>query len=255
MSYPNTPPDDPYGQNPQQGGQGQSDGHPAPGQHDPYGGYPAPGQQGHSGGYPAPGHQDPSGGYPPPGYQDQSGGYPAPGQQGHSGGYPPPGYQDPSGGYPPPGAPGGYPPPGGYQDQTGGYQAAGYQQGGYGPQPGGYGPQPGSATGAPPSGDERQMALFAHLGGGILGFLVPLIIYLIKRDESPFIRDQSAQALNFQLLILIGYVVSSILSIIVIGGILGFVCWVASVVFGILGGVAANKGEWYRYPFNVSWVK
>ncbi|MFL1379962.1 MULTISPECIES: DUF4870 domain-containing protein [unclassified Nocardiopsis] len=231
MSYPNTPPpEDPYGQNPQQGGQGQS------------GGYPAPGQQNPSGGYPPPGQQNPSGGYPAPGYQD-------PGQQ--QPGYQNPGYQDPSGGYPPPGAqqPGGYPPPGGYQDQTGGYQAAGYPQGGYGAQ------QPGSATGAPPSADERQFGLFAHLGGGLLGFIVPLIIYLIKRDESPFVRDQSAQALNFQLLILIGYVVSWVLMFVFIGAITWFLCWVAAVVFGILGGVAANKGEWYRYPFNVSWIK
>ncbi|WP_306370467.1 DUF4870 domain-containing protein [Nocardiopsis sp. CC223A] len=219
MSYPNTPPpEDPYGQHPQQGGQGQS------------GGYPAPGQQNPSGGYPAPGAQQPGG------YQDPSGGYPPPGAQ--PGGYPPPGPQQP----------GGYPPPGGYQEQTGGYQAPGYQQGGYGP-------QPGSATGAPPSADERQFGLFAHLGGGLLGFVVPLVIYLIKRDESPFIRDQSAQALNFQLLILIGYVVSGVLSIVFIGAITWFLCWVAAVVFGILGGVAANKGEWYRYPFNVSWIK
>ncbi|CAL9413052.1 hypothetical protein SUDANB121_01711 [Nocardiopsis dassonvillei] len=225
MSYPNTPPpDDPYGQNPQQGGQGQS------------GGYPAPGQQYPSGGYPGAGHQDPSGGYPGAGHQDPSGGYP------------PPGGQQP-GGYPPPGAPGGYPPPGGYQDQTGGYQAAGYHQGGYGAQ------QAGSATGAPPSQDERQMALFAHLGGGLLGFLVPLVIYLIKRDESPFVRDQAGQALNFQLLILIGYVVSSVLMFVFIGMLTWFLCWVAAIVFGILGGVAANKGEWYRYPFNVSWIK
>lgn len=230
MSYPNTPPpEDPYGQYPQQGGQGQSGGYPAPGQQNPSGGYPAPDQHGPqnpAGGYPAPGYQDPSGGYPPPGAQ-QPGGYP-----------PPPGAQQP----------GGYPPPGGYQEQTGGYQAPGYPQGGYGA-------QPGSATGAPPSPDERQFGLFAHLGGGLLGFIVPLIIYLIKRDESPFIRDQSAQALNFQLLILIGYVVSGVLSIIIIGGLLGLLCWVAAIVFGILGGVAANKGEWYRYPFNVSWIK
>ncbi|MEU0489496.1 DUF4870 domain-containing protein [Nocardiopsis sp. NPDC006139] len=237
MSYPNTPPpEDPYGQHPQQGGQDQS------------GGYPAPGQQNPSGGYPAPGYQDQSGGYPAPGQQNPSGGHAAPGHHDPSGGYPPPGAQQPGGYPPPPGAPGGYPPPGGYQDQTGGYQAAGYPYGGYGA-------QPGSATGAPPSQDERQFGLFAHLGGGLLGFIVPLIIYLIKREESPFVRDQAAQALNFQLLVLIGYVVSSILMFVFIGMITWFLCWVAAVVFGILGGVAANKGEWYRYPFNVSWIK
>ncbi|WP_285730880.1 DUF4870 domain-containing protein [Nocardiopsis sp. ATB16-24] len=220
MSYPGNPSEDPYGQGPQ------------------------PGQEGSGG---QPGYQP--GGYPPPPGQ--------PGQQ--PGGYPPPpgqpGYQQ--GGYPPPPGqhgqqPGGYPPPPGYHDQTGGYQAAGYQQGGYG-HPGAYG-GPSSATTGQPNPDERQMGLFAHLGGGLLGFLVPLIIYLIKKDESPFVRDQAAQALNFQLLILIGYMISWVLTFVLIGALTWVALVVVSIVFGILGGTAANRGELYRYPFNVSWI-
>ncbi|WP_150242086.1 DUF4870 domain-containing protein [Nocardiopsis quinghaiensis] len=204
---------------------------------DPYGQGQQPGQEG-SGGYPSqPGH--PSGGYPSQAGQP-NGGYGQPGQPGQ------PGYQQ--GGYPPPpNQPGGYPGQPGYQEQ-GGYGP----QGAYG-QPGGYGPS--SATTGQPNSDERQMSLFAHLGGGILGWIVPLIIYLMKKDESPFVRDQSAQALNFQLLILIGYLVSSVLMVVLIGALTWFVVWVVSLIFGILGGVAANRGEWYRYPFNVSWIQ
>ncbi|WP_017571699.1 DUF4870 domain-containing protein [Nocardiopsis halotolerans] len=102
------------------------------------------------------------------------------------------------------------------------------------------------------------MGLFAHLGGGILGsvgWVVPLIIYLTKKDESPFVRDQALQALNFQLLLLIGYVISTVLSFVFIGYLTGFALWVMAVILGVMGGTAANRGEWYRYPFNVSWVK
>ncbi len=222
MSYPGNPSEDPYGQGPQSGQEG-------------------------SGGQP--GYQQ--GGYPPPHGQ--------PGQPGQQpGGYPPPhdqsGYQQ--GGYPPPHGqpgqqPGGYPPPHGYHDQTGGYQAAGYQQGGYG-HPGAYGPS--SATTGQPNPDERQMGLFAHLGGGLLGWIVPLIIYLIKKDESPFVRDQAAQALNFQLLIMIGYLISWVLVFVFIGALTWFALIAVSIIFGILGGMAAHRGELYRYPFNVSWI-
>lgn len=205
MSYPNNPPEGPYGQGQQ------------------------PGQD--SGGYPSQ-HGHPTGGQP--GYQQ--GGYPPPPGQ-------PEGYPGQSGGYP--GQPG--------YEQTGGYQAH-YQQGGYGQPPhGAYGPS--SATTGQPSPEERQMAMFSHVGGGILGWIVPLIFFLIKKDESPFVRNQAAQALNFQLLIMIGYLVSSVLMIVIIGFLTWFVFWVAAIVFGIIGGVAANRGEWYRYPFNVSWVK
>jgi uncharacterized Tic20 family protein len=201
----------------------------------PYGQGQQPGQD--SGGYPSQ-HGYPTGGQP----GHQQGGYPLPPGQ--------PGYQEHSGGYP--GQPGGYPGQPGYE-QTGGYQSH-YQQGGYGQPPhGAYGPS--SATTGQPSPDERQMAMFAHVGGGVIGWLVPLIIFLVKKDESPFVRNQAAQALNFQLLILIGYLVSSVLMIVIIGFLTWFICWIAAVALGIIGGVAANRGEWYRYPFNVSWIK
>ncbi|WP_067605773.1 DUF4870 domain-containing protein [Nocardiopsis listeri] len=186
-----------------------------------------------SGGYPA---HDQGGGYPPP--------PPPPGQPGYGQSGPQqPGYDQ--GGY----GQGGYPPPPGY-DQ-GGYAQQG-QYGGYAPHPG----MPGSsATTGQPNQDERTMALLSHLSGILLWFIGPLIFFLIKKDESPFVRDQAAQALNFQLLLLIGYLISAVLYIIFIGAILQLAVWVCAVVFGILGGIAANKGEWYRYPFNVSWVK
>lgn len=216
MSYPNGPsPEDPYSQ----GGQ--------PGQ--PSGGYPAPDQ---GAGYPPP---------PPgqPGY-GQSG--PQQPGYGHSGPQQP-GYDQ--GGY----SQGGYPPPPGY-DQ-GGYPQQG-QYGGYAPPPG----MPGSsATTGQANQDERTMGLLSHLSGILLGFLGPLIFFLIKKDESPFVRDQAAQALNFQFILLIGYLISAVLYVVFIGAILQLAVWVCAVVFGILGGIAANKGEWYRYPFNVSWVK
>ena len=190
----------------------------------PSGGYPAPGQPGQPG---QPGYEQ--GGYPPP----------PPGQPGHSQSGPQPGYEQ--GGYPPP-------PPG--YDQ-GGYAQQG-QYGGYTPHPGMHGS---SATTGQPNQDERTMGLLSHLSGILLGFLGPLIFFLIKKDESPFVRDQAAQALNFQFILLIGYVIAMVLYIVFIGALLQLALWVCAVVFGILGGVAANKGEWYRYPFNVSWVK
>ena len=186
------------------------------------------------GGQPGP----PSGGYPTP---DQGGGYPPPppGQPGYGQSGPQqPGYDQ-----------GGYPPPPGY-DQ-GGYAQQG-QYGGYAPHPG---MQESSATTGRPNQDERTMGLLSHLSGILLGFLGPLILFLIKKDESPFVRDQAAQALNFQFILLIGYVIAMVLYVIFIGALLQLALWVCAVVFGILGGVAANKGEWYRYPFSIRLLK
>lgn len=95
--------------------------------------------------------------------------------------------------------------------------------------------------------------MLAHILGGVTNFLGPLIIWLIKKDESPFVNDQGKEALNFQITVAIGYVAALILGFIPIvqclAALLYPALWVAGLVFGILGGLEANKGKAYRYPF------
>ena len=103
--------------------------------------------------------------------------------------------------------------------------------------------------------DEKTMALLAHLSTIVIGFIGPLVLWLIKKDESEFIADQSKEALNFQITCLIGYVISMVLTIVIIGMILFPLIWLASLILSIMGGVAANKGERYRYPFAIRLIK
>jgi uncharacterized Tic20 family protein len=98
-----------------------------------------------------------------------------------------------------------------------------------------------------PSSDDKTMAMIAHLGG-IIGFIPPLIIWLIKKDQSPFVNDQGREALNFQITMLIGWMVCIVTSFLFIGFFLIPVLMVANLVFCILGGLAAQRGEAYRYP-------
>ena len=98
------------------------------------------------------------------------------------------------------------------------------------------------------------MALLAHLLGIFLGFIGPLIIWLIKKDQSPFVDDQGKEALNFQLVMLIAWVVGGATACFGIGFILIFGAWICTIVFGILGAMEANKGVAYRYPFNLRMV-
>lgn len=104
------------------------------------------------------------------------------------------------------------------------------------------GQQPVSAS------DARMWSLFAHIGGIIFGFIPSLVIYLIYKDRDPFIRRHSAQALSFQIIATIAYIISGVLQFILIGYLTGFVTFVLVVVFSIMGAIAANKGEEYSYP-------
>ena len=106
----------------------------------------------------------------------------------------------------------------------------------------------------PSNSEERQMGLFCHLGGAFLGFLVPLIIWVMKKDTSKFLDDQGKEALNFQLTMLIGHLVAGVTICFTFGS-LNMVLYVLNLVFGIMGGVAANKGEVYRYPINIRFIK
>ncbi|MDP6555078.1 MAG: DUF4870 domain-containing protein [Pirellulaceae bacterium] len=97
------------------------------------------------------------------------------------------------------------------------------------------------------SDEDRMWAMFAHLSGLIgLSCLGPLIIWLVKKDSSAFVEDQAKEALNFQLTLLIAAIVLgatcigvALLPVIVVGGI----------VYAVIGGMAANRGEIYRYPY------
>jgi uncharacterized Tic20 family protein len=103
--------------------------------------------------------------------------------------------------------------------------------------------------------DERMWATLIHVGGIIIGFLAPLLGYLLLKDRSTFVGENSKNALNFQLTVLIGYVVSGVLMFVLIGFLTYPLVWVLSIVFSILGAVAANRGEVYRYPLTIAFIK
>ncbi len=114
-----------------------------------------------------------------------------------------------------------------------------------------------SSAEAPPqvSGDERTMAILAHLLGIFFSFVAPLVIWLIKKDESEFVDYHGKEALNFQLTMLIVYVVGAILSTIRVGRCITLAVGVVIIIFSIMAAVAANKGEYYRYPISIRFIK
>jgi uncharacterized protein len=111
-------------------------------------------------------------------------------------------------------------------------------------------------AGGPPSKDARTMAMLAHMLG-IVGFLGPLIIWLIKKDDEPFVDDQGKEALNFQITVIFAYLATFVLSCVTLGfgSPLLFGVVVANIVFSIIAGLKANEGEAYRYPLVLRLIK
>ena len=104
-------------------------------------------------------------------------------------------------------------------------------------------------------------ATFAHLGivaGWIIPLatvLVPLIIWLIQKEKSAFVDRHGRAALNFQLTMIIGFVIGGILTLVYIGIFIIAALGVLDLIFSIMAAVAANKGEEYKYPFSLELVK
>ncbi|MCO6458020.1 MAG: DUF4870 domain-containing protein [Pirellulaceae bacterium] len=131
--------------------------------------------------------------------------------------------------------------------------------------------QPAPSMFAPPpvppeketSTDARNLGMLCHLLGAFVGILGPLIIWLIKKDELPFVADQGKEAVNFHLSLIVAYLVSAVgyflISLVTCGFgaflFLPAVVGVAQLVFGIIAGIKASEGEYYRYPYNIRFIK
>ena len=102
--------------------------------------------------------------------------------------------------------------------------------------------------------DERLWATLIQIGGILFGFLPALIGYLILKDRGPFIRGHCATALNFQITLLIAYVVGGLTIFFLIGFVILFAAWALSIIFGIIAALAANRGEAYVYPLAIKFV-
>ncbi len=125
--------------------------------------------------------------------------------------------------------------------------------------------------------DEVTWAVVSHISVliatlisvGTVGWAVPLILYLVHKDKSPFIRQASAGALNFAITTFIANVVASTLFFIgitlgilivplilcVLGALIWAALFVIVVVVPILATVAANRGEAYTYPMTIRFFR
>lgn len=112
-----------------------------------------------------------------------------------------------------------------------------------------------------PDKEERLWGMLCHLlsfSGYLIPFgsvLGPLIIWMIKKDEMPFVNDQGKESLNFQLTMLIAVIVSVILCFILIGFLMLGVVLIFQIVVVIIASIKANDGVKYRYPYTIRFLK
>ncbi len=104
--------------------------------------------------------------------------------------------------------------------------------------------------------EERTWAIVAHIGGLVVGFVAPLVVWQVFKGRGPYLENQAKEALNFQITLAIAYAVSILLAILTLGLLapLAAAVSIAGVIFMILAAVAAGRYEWYRYPVTLRLV-
>ncbi|MBN1591301.1 MAG: DUF4870 domain-containing protein [Pirellulales bacterium] len=102
--------------------------------------------------------------------------------------------------------------------------------------------------------EERTLAMACHLLG-LVGFIGPLVLWLIKKDESALVDDQGKESLNFQITVLLASVVSALLACLVIGVVMAVVVAIYDLAYIIIAAMKANEGQVYRYPICLRLIK
>jgi uncharacterized Tic20 family protein len=103
-----------------------------------------------------------------------------------------------------------------------------------------------------PTSDEKTMATLSHVLTLVAGFIAPLIIYLIKKDESTFVAHHAKESLNFQITV---FIIGLALVITVIGILLIWLLAILALVFVIMATIKASEGKLYKYPFSIRLIK
>jgi uncharacterized protein len=120
---------------------------------------------------------------------------------------------------------------------------------------------PAPYIGPAPDKDARTWGMLAHLSAlvqllGIPSIVGPLVVWLIKKNEFPFVDDQGKESLNFNLTVLLAaLVISPTICLAGLGIILLIALGVAALILAIIGAMKANEGVAYRYPWTLRLIK
>ncbi len=96
------------------------------------------------------------------------------------------------------------------------------------------------------------LGVLLHFPGHLLG---PLIVWLIKRGDSPEINEHGKEALNFQISMLLYNLVAGVFCLILVGFVFLAILWVLNAIFVVIASIQASDGKFYRYPMTIRFLR
>jgi uncharacterized protein len=106
-----------------------------------------------------------------------------------------------------------------------------------------------------PSQDDKNLAIIMHIGGIFFNFIPSLIVYAALSDKSKWLKEESKEALNFEISFLIYFFVASALTIVLIGFLILPILVIFNWVCSVLAILSLNGGKKYNFPFTIRFLK
>ena len=110
--------------------------------------------------------------------------------------------------------------------------------------------------------DARRWAMLCHLAalfgllGNLIGFLIgPLVVWLLKKDDAPFIDEHGKEAVNFQITMFLALFLGALLTLVLVGIVILIAVVILMIVMPIVAAIKASNGEHYRYPLTIRFIK
>lgn len=101
--------------------------------------------------------------------------------------------------------------------------------------------------------DDTTLGVLAHVLGILIGWLGPLIIYLVADNEN--VKNHARAALNWQLSLIIYLLISFVLMFVLIGFLTALIVLILDLVFSIMAAVKAGEGKVWKYPMAIPFFK
>lgn len=106
-----------------------------------------------------------------------------------------------------------------------------------------------------PTDDEKTMGMFIYLISLFTAIIGPLIIWIIKKDESEFIDFHGKEYFNFFISYTVYGLIGALLMLILIGFIIVPILALVYFIFTFIALFKAYQGEYYRIPLIFRFIK
>lgn len=108
---------------------------------------------------------------------------------------------------------------------------------------------------APVATSDKALIILCHLSAIIgVGFVLPFIVWLVKKNDPDAVAAHAKEALNFHLSLLLYVIICVPLMLIVVGVPLAILIGIVGFILAIIAAIKASDGGFYRYPLTIRFI-